>query len=59
VTARGPVRSLVFDVARCVGCQACAVACMDQNDLQVTAKEEGWRQVFRIESGVFPTVDIV
>ena len=53
------VRSLVFDVARCVGCEACAVACMDQHDLQVTTKQEGWRQVFRVESGGYPSADVV
>lgn len=28
-------KTLLFDSAKCVGCYACAVACMDQNDLDV------------------------
>jgi Fe-S-cluster-containing dehydrogenase component len=42
-----------------VGCEACAVACMDQHDLPVTRKEQGWRQVFRVESGSYPAADVV
>ena len=59
VDTSGSGRALFFDVARCVGCEACAVACMDQNDLQVGAKDEGWRQVFRVETGCFPEADVV
>lgn len=42
-----------LDLDRCTGCFACAVACMDQNDLDVGNGREAmaWRQVFKIESG--------
>ena len=40
-----------LDVDRCVGCFACAVACMDQNDLEIGAEPTAWRQVFAIEIG--------
>lgn len=41
-----------LDVNRCVGCFACTVACMDQNDLEVGPDATGaWRQVFSLESG--------
>lgn len=45
-----------LDVNRCVGCQACAVACMDQNDLEMEHGLDAWRQVFTVESGSFPDV---
>ncbi len=40
-----------LDVDRCVGCFSCAVACMDQNDLEVGAEPTAWRQVFTVETG--------
>jgi len=41
-----------LDLDRCTGCFACAVACMDQNDLEVSGPEPtAWRQVFALESG--------
>lgn len=39
-----------LDIERCVGCYACAVACMDQNDLELGAEPTAWRQVFTVES---------
>jgi len=48
-----------LDVERCTGCMACAVACMDQNDLEVGGPDAGaiaWRRVFQIESGSYPDV---
>jgi ferredoxin len=46
--------ALRLDLDRCVGCMACAVACMDQNDLEVSAEPIAWRQVFTVESGAYP-----
>jgi len=46
--------ALRLDLDRCVGCMACAVACMDQNDLEVGGEPTAWRQVFTVESGAFP-----
>ena len=43
-----------LDVERCTGCFACAVACMDQNDLEVRDEPTAWRQVFAVETGAFP-----
>jgi len=43
-----------LDVARCTGCFACAVACMDQNDLGVCDEPTARRQVFAVEKGAFP-----
>ncbi len=39
-----------LDLERCTGCFACAVACMDQNDLEVGTEPVGWRQVFTVET---------
>ena len=46
--------ALRLDLDRCVGCMACAVACMDQNDLEIGAEPTAWRQVFTVESGAYP-----
>ena len=40
-----------LDVDRCTGCFACAVACMDQNDLEIGPEPTAWRQVFAVETG--------
>jgi Fe-S-cluster-containing dehydrogenase component len=44
-----------LDVDRCTGCFACAVACMDQNDLEVGGEPTAWRQVFKVERARAPT----
>ncbi|MCX8032650.1 MAG: 4Fe-4S dicluster domain-containing protein [Thermoleophilia bacterium] len=38
------------DTETCVGCYACAVACMDQNDLEIQESPAFWRQVYTVES---------
>jgi anaerobic dimethyl sulfoxide reductase subunit B (iron-sulfur subunit) len=43
-----------LDVDRCTGCFACAVACMDQNDLEVGVEPIAWRQVFTLATGAGP-----
>jgi anaerobic dimethyl sulfoxide reductase subunit B len=50
--------SLVLDVKRCTGCQACVVACMDHNDLFVKKKQDVWRHIIQVERGVFPEANI-
>jgi anaerobic dimethyl sulfoxide reductase subunit B (iron-sulfur subunit) len=50
--------TFLLDVKRCSGCQACIVACMDQNDLFDRKRHDFWRQVFKIENGSFPEVTI-
>jgi anaerobic dimethyl sulfoxide reductase subunit B len=50
--------ALRLDLDRCVGCMACTVACMDQNDLEVGAEPTAWRQVFAVESGAYPEARI-
>lgn len=50
--------SFLLDVKRCSGCQACIVACMDQNDLFNKKSQDFWRQVHKIEAGCFPEAKI-
>jgi anaerobic dimethyl sulfoxide reductase subunit B len=40
-----------LDLSRCTGCFACAVACMDQNDIEAGVEPTAWRQVFAVETG--------
>jgi anaerobic dimethyl sulfoxide reductase subunit B len=46
--------ALYLDLNRCTGCMACAVACMDQNDLDASREGAAWRQVFTVEAGSYP-----
>jgi anaerobic dimethyl sulfoxide reductase subunit B (iron-sulfur subunit) len=50
--------SIFIDVKRCTGCQACSVACMDQNDLEVSQEYLTWRQVFNVENGQEPEAKV-
>ncbi|MHB8867776.1 MAG: 4Fe-4S dicluster domain-containing protein [Thermoleophilia bacterium] len=43
-----------LEVDRCSGCEACVVACMDQNDLEGKRKEDAWRTVIALESAGVP-----
>jgi Fe-S-cluster-containing dehydrogenase component len=38
-----------LDLDRCVGCFACVVACMDQNDINPDEGDIKWRNVFEID----------
>ena len=60
VTERGPELlplepgqqyRFTFDMAACVGCHSCEVACAEQNDLPV---DEPWRRVGELEGGAYP-----
>ena len=53
-----PMRQLgfSFDISRCSGCMACAVACMDQNDLP--GNGAAFRHVTQLEKGDYPSVRI-
>ncbi|MEM3734796.1 MAG: 4Fe-4S dicluster domain-containing protein [Nitrososphaerales archaeon] len=43
-----------FDQSRCIGCQACAVACKDWNNIK--PGPEKWLRIYEYEKGAFPTV---
>ena len=40
-----------FDETKCSACGACAVACMDQNDVDVSHGQQPYRRVFQLEDG--------
>lgn len=40
-----------FDEKKCSACGACAVACMDQNDVDVEVGQQPYRKVFQYENG--------
>ncbi|MDA8124495.1 MAG: 4Fe-4S dicluster domain-containing protein [Deltaproteobacteria bacterium] len=42
-----------FDVARCSGCNACVLACQDQNDF-VAGEAVAYRHVTKHEAGAYP-----
>ena len=41
----------MLDTTRCIGCGACAVACMDQNDLDPQSGDSLFRRCFTVEKG--------
>ena len=41
----------LLDTRKCIGCGACAVACMDQNDIQPQEGDMPFRQCFTVEQG--------
>ena len=41
----------LLDTNRCIGCSACAIACMDQNDIEPNEGETPFRQCFTVEKG--------
>lgn len=40
---------IVFDPQKCCACHACSIACIDQNDVDVTAGEEAFRNAHNVE----------
>ena len=41
----------LLDTSKCIGCGACAIACMDQNDLEPQSGSSPFRQCFTVEKG--------
>ena len=52
-------KTLCFDSKKCVGCYACTVACMDQNDIDVVSDGLMYRHIAYIESKQAGEVRIV
>ena len=40
---------LFFDSEKCSACGACALACMDQNDIDIPAGEQPFRNTFTLD----------
>ena len=51
-------RAIYLDMELCVGCGACAVACMDQNDIYPEKDQPAFRRIYRVEQGEFPDASI-
>ena len=51
-------KSIYFDIELCSGCGACAVACMDQNDIYPEKGQPPFRRIYQIEEGKFPNANI-
>lgn len=47
-------KSSYLDMSRCVGCGACVVACMDQNDVYPECGQVAFRRIYQIEDGLPP-----
>ena len=39
-----------FDPSKCTACGACAIACMDQNDIDMDAGQRPYRRIAQVES---------
>lgn len=44
-------KSILLDIDCCVGCCACAVACMDQNDSFPEKGAQAFRRIYQVEEG--------
>jgi anaerobic dimethyl sulfoxide reductase subunit B (iron-sulfur subunit) len=51
-------KTIYLDMGLCVGCGACAVACMDQNDTDLEKGQPAFRRIYKIEEGQFPNAAI-
>lgn len=51
-------KMILIDVDLCSGCGACAVACMDENDIDLGKQDPPWRRIHQVESGQYPEVKI-
>lgn len=45
---------ITFDETKCVACGTCAIACMDQNDIQVQEGQLPLRRIFSRENKLHP-----
>ena len=43
--------TFVFDEKKCSACGACAIACMDQNDVDISGGQQPYRKVYSYEKG--------
>jgi anaerobic dimethyl sulfoxide reductase subunit B len=49
---------LYLDIEHCVGCGACVVACMDQNDIYPEKGGVAYKMIYQVEEGQYPDVKI-
>lgn len=53
--ATGVTPAIFIDIKRCIGCNACSLACKQENNLQIG---ELWNQVYGVEKGTYPAPDV-
>ncbi|MCL5124627.1 MAG: 4Fe-4S dicluster domain-containing protein [Deltaproteobacteria bacterium] len=51
-------KAIYLDMDLCSGCGACAVACMDQHDIDPEKGQPGLKRIYQIERGEFPNAQI-
>lgn len=51
-------KAIYLNIDLCSGCGACAVACMDQNDIFPEKGQPALRRIYQIESGEYPSASI-
>jgi Fe-S-cluster-containing dehydrogenase component len=52
-------KSIYLNIDLCVGCGACSVACMDQNDIFPEKGQTAFRRIYQVEEGQFPNASIM
>lgn len=51
-------KALLLNPSLCVGCGACVVACMDQNDIEIDKGPPALRRIYQFEEGRWPEASI-
>jgi anaerobic dimethyl sulfoxide reductase subunit B (iron-sulfur subunit) len=51
-------KAIYLDLDLCVGCGACVVACMDQNDIYPEKGQNAYRRIYQVEEGSYPNATI-
>ncbi|MGC8659271.1 MAG: 4Fe-4S dicluster domain-containing protein, partial [Desulfomonilaceae bacterium] len=51
-------KAIFLDMDLCSGCGACAVACMDQHDIDPAKGQPLLRRIYKVERGEFPDAQI-